>query len=65
MKTIKLILHAFRDLVIPFLSNFNKNQYAFAFLVHSRDISDVYRKYPFAKFLPEKMLLFGLRHFWS
>lgn len=64
MKTLILVLHAFRDLIIRYLPNFKKKEYAFAFLVHPRDISDVYRKYPFAKYLPEKILLFILRHYW-
>lgn len=64
MKIFILIIHAFRDLAIPYLPNFKKEEYAFAFLVHPRDISDVYRKYPFAKYLPEKALLWGLRHYW-
>jgi predicted amino acid dehydrogenase len=64
MKTLKLIIHAFRDLIVRYLPNFNKNKHAFAFLVHPRDISDVYRKYPFAKYAPKKILLWVLRHYW-
>ncbi|MBI4692105.1 MAG: hypothetical protein HY773_01540, partial [Candidatus Terrybacteria bacterium] len=36
----------------------------FAFLVHPRDISDVYRKYPFLKFLPVPALEWFLYHYW-
>ncbi len=64
MKTLIVILHAFRDLIVRWLPNLRKGEYCFAFLVHPRDINDVYRKYPFAKFLPEKLLLLGLKHFW-
>lgn len=63
MKPIKLIFYAFRDLIVRYLL-FSKKEYSFAFIVHPRDISDVYRKYPFAKYLPEKLLLWFLRHYW-
>ena len=64
MKSIILVLHAFRDLFIRWLPNFHKKEYAFAFLVHPRNILDVYRKYPLAKYLPENILIFVLRRFW-
>jgi len=64
MKTLKLIFHAFRNLFVRWLPNFKKKEYAFAFLVHPRNIEDTYRKYPFFKYFPEKFLLFFLRHFW-
>lgn len=64
MKTIILIIHAFRDLFIRYLPNFKKNRYAFAFLIHPRDIKDTYRKYPFFKLFPEKFLLWFLKHYW-
>ncbi len=59
MKTFILILHAFRDLLVRYLPNLKEKENAFAFLVHPRDIKDVYRKYPFAEYLPEKVF-FGL-----
>lgn len=64
MKAIKLVIHALRDLIIRHLPDFKKNERAFAFLVHPRNINDVYRKYPFAKYLPENFLLPILRNFW-
>jgi predicted amino acid dehydrogenase len=64
MKPIKLILTAFRDLIIRFLPNFNEQKYSFAFLVHPRNIEDTYRKYPFFKLFSQKFLLWFLRHFW-
>ncbi len=63
MKAVILVIHAFRDLIIRYLPTMRKKG-GFAFIVHPRDISDVYRKYPLAKYLPEKLLLRGLRHFW-
>lgn len=63
MKTLKLVFHAFRDLAVRYLPN-RKNDFAFAFLVHPRDIADVYRKYPFVKYLPEALLLSALKYFW-
>lgn len=64
MKTAVLIFHAFRDLFIRWLPHFRKDDYAFAFLVHPRNIEDTYRKYPFFRHFPESFLLFFLRHFW-
>ncbi len=64
MKAFILILHAFRDLIIRYLPNSKKEESAFAFLVHPRNVSDVYRKYPFAEYLPENLLFFILRRFW-
>lgn len=55
MKTISLIFSAIFDLIIRYLPQFKRRD-GFAFLVHPRDISDVYRKYPFLKYLPQKMV---------
>lgn len=55
--TIKPIITAFKDLMIIFLPKkmlclfFIKHMH-FAFLVHPRNIDDVYRKYPFMKKFP-------------
>ncbi|KKQ23003.1 MAG: hypothetical protein US36_C0006G0002 [Candidatus Wolfebacteria bacterium GW2011_GWC1_37_10] len=65
MKNFKLIIHAFRDLIIHWLPNFKKKEYAFAFLVHPRNIEDTFRKYPFFRHLPENFLLWFLRNFWA
>ncbi|MDP3902066.1 MAG: hypothetical protein Q8Q21_00575, partial [bacterium] len=46
------------------MPNFNKDKNYFAFLVHPRDVSDVYRKYPFFKFFPNFFVLWFFRHFW-
>lgn len=64
MKALILIFHAFRDLFVRWLPNFYKDDYAFAFLVHPRNIEDTYRKYPFFRHFPEFFLLFFLRYFW-
>lgn len=63
MKSVILIIHAFRDLISLFAESREKRA-RFAFLVHPRNIADVYRKYPFAKYLPENFLLPILRNFW-
>ncbi|MCR4284149.1 MAG: hypothetical protein NUV64_02420, partial [Parcubacteria group bacterium] len=63
MKTVILIFHAFRDLSIRRLPRFKK-QGGFAFLVHPRDIKDVYRKYPFASFFSEKWVKKFLKFYW-
>ena len=63
MKSLKLILHAFRDLAIRYLPRMRKKG-GFAFIVHPRNIPDVYRKYPFLKFLPVPALEWFLCHYW-
>lgn len=63
MKAVVLTLHAFRDLVIRYLPRMRKRG-GFAFIVHPRNIPDVYRKYPFLKILPIPALELFLRHFW-
>lgn len=64
MKTFSLILFAFRDLIIRYLPNFKKDEYAFAFLVHPRNLNDLYHKYPFLRYFPEKFTLWFLKKFW-
>ncbi|MEK7582205.1 MAG: hypothetical protein AAB488_02670 [Patescibacteria group bacterium] len=64
MKQFILIVLATRDLLIrkvPFLAT---KRYSFAFLVHPRNLPDVFKKYPFAKYIPPKFLSFFLLHFW-
>lgn len=36
----------------------------FAFLVHPRDLNDVFKKYPLLKFFPERLIEFFLLKFW-
>jgi len=44
---------------------FKKNEgYSFAFLVHSRDYKDIYRKYPFFKMIPKRFGLWLVEHLW-
>lgn len=65
MKSIIAILHAIRDLfvnILPF--SIRRKKFKYSFLVHSRDLSDVYRKYPFFKFFPNKLLEFIIFHMW-
>lgn len=63
MKVTFLILHAFWDLIVRYLPRMRKKG-GFAFIVHPRNIPDVYRKYPFLKFLSEPKLKWFLRHYW-
>jgi predicted amino acid dehydrogenase len=65
LREIRLILHSVRDLVIRLLPNFSDGlTYKYAFLVHPRNINDVYRKYPLFKLIPKNILEFLLRHYW-
>jgi predicted amino acid dehydrogenase len=41
-----------------------RQEHVFAFLVHSRDVRDFYRKFPFSKKLPKKLLEWILFHMW-
>jgi predicted amino acid dehydrogenase len=62
---LKLVLQSARDLSTRLLPDrSDKNKYGFAFLVHPRDIRDVYRKYPFLRLLPVTLLEFFLRWYW-
>lgn len=66
MKKICLsVMHSLRDLLVRIFPDFSdKKEYQFAFLVHPRDIRDVYRKYSFLRFLPKRTLNFLLRFYW-
>ena len=65
MKMVKSILYSFRDLLIRFLPDLkSKREYKFAFLVHPRNVSDVFRKYPGLKILPKKWLEKFLTFYW-
>ncbi len=63
MKLVRLIFQAFRDLIIRYLPRIRKMG-GFAFIVHPRNIPDVYRKYPFLKILPAPALELFLRYYW-
>ncbi len=63
MKTVKRLFGAFSDLVLLMLPQMRPLT-GFAFVVHPRDMSDVYRYYPFLKLFPEKMVFKFLLWFW-
>jgi predicted amino acid dehydrogenase len=63
MKTIQLIIDALSDLLIHFFPT-SKREYGFAFIVHPRDMKDVYRKYPFLRNLPERLIEKILSYYW-
>lgn len=63
-----IIFHTFRDLIIRFLPKkivkFFIKEAEFAFLVHPRDLTDVSRKFFFAKNLPDYILNLITRFLW-
>jgi predicted amino acid dehydrogenase len=63
MKTLKLILHALCDGILPYLPQYRKRS-GYAFLIHPRDLQDVYKKYPFFRFFSQSAAEWILRHFW-
>jgi len=63
MKFLRLIFYAFGDLFTRYLPQLNKKT-GFAFIVHPRDMSDVYRKYPVFKYFPDNFTASFLRNFW-
>lgn len=66
MKIFVHTINSIKDLLIRLLplNRKSRNRYAYAFLVHSRDISDVHRKYGFMKYLPDPVLHFFTRYHW-
>lgn len=62
------IVHLFQDFYYQikgrFINSKKKETYKFAFLVHSRNYKDIYRKYPFTKYLPRALVLFVMKHLW-
>lgn len=64
----KLALQLVRDLLVQLLpsaiSRILLPNISFAFIVHPRDLSDVSRKVPFARFLPPPLVELWLRHQW-
>ncbi|MBA3733280.1 hypothetical protein H0W91_02795 [Patescibacteria group bacterium] len=41
-----------------------EKKYKFAFIVHSRNYLDIYRKFPLARKLPKDIVLFFMKHLW-
>jgi len=67
MKTIRLFFEAFSDLGLRLTPNiFIKKdvKYKYAFLVHPRDLTDIYRKYPVLKMLPSFLIRGFAKSFW-
>ncbi len=58
-----MIKDLFFQLKGRFLNN-NEGDYKFAFLVHSRKHADIYRKYPFTKYLPKSLVLLFMKYLW-
>ncbi len=61
------IVHIIQDYYFQLKGKFLKSkpkEYKFAFLVHSRNYKDIYRKYHFAKYLPKSVVLFIMNHLW-
>ena len=64
MKSIK---NFFLDLYYIFRGHYGKKvsaDYQFAFIVNSRNHSDIYRKYPGFKWIPKSLALFIMKHMW-
>lgn len=64
MKAIFSILQILSDFFLAYLPFKIHSDYRFAFLIHARDISDMYRRFPFAKKLPDSFLEFYCKHSW-
>ena len=64
----RLIFYTFRDLIIRFIpkriGNLLVKPGEFAFLVHPMDLLDFYKKYPFSKKIPKRILYFCCKHLW-
>ena len=57
------IIQTIRDLLIRFLP-IRLHKYDFAFLVHSRDLTDIHWKFPFTRRLSDKLVLWLAKHYW-
>lgn len=65
MKTLLAFTHALRDLILLKLPIKRvTSKYTFAFLVHSRNLTDVHRKYPITRVLPTRMLNWLILRAW-
>lgn len=63
----KNFVNIFKDLFYILrgrFSGYKTADYRYAFLVHSRNHKDLYRKYPAFKVLPKSVLLFIAKHLW-
>lgn len=63
-KSARLVFQGIGDFFVRILPINSVPDYRYAFLVHPRNIKDVYRKYPFLAVLPENITLRFLRHYW-
>tara|TARA_B100000745_G_scaffold300589_1_gene255593 strand:- start:8956 stop:10080 length:1125 start_codon:yes stop_codon:yes gene_type:complete len=55
----------FRDLFIRISPvSFSRKKYGYAFLVHAREISDIYRKYPFLRIFPKAFVAGIAKRMW-
>jgi|SRR3989339_904189 len=64
MKAIKSVINMFEDLIRLYLPTPKNDESAFVFLVHPRDTSDFYRKYPFLVMFPPIIIESVMRFFW-
>jgi len=62
METISLAISSVADLMVRY-KPWPTNPAGFAFLVHPRNIPDIYRKYPLLRYLPKSFIKFMLAHF--
>jgi fatty aldehyde-generating acyl-ACP reductase len=62
------MLHVIRDLLVqilpPTVGRVLAPRVSFAFIAHPRDINDVYRKFPIARFLPPWLMSLWLEYQW-
>ncbi len=63
MKTLKRVFSAILDLLLLQFPPFQRLE-GFAFVVHPRDMGDVYRYYPFLKLFPKNIVFKFLLWFW-
>lgn len=64
---LRYVISVFTDLYTLLRSKFfstKKRGYSFAFLVHARGHSDIFRKFPFFKYLPKAFALYIMKHLW-
>src|SRR3989338_4245291 len=68
MSVVKLLIEAFRDFLWPISPNWlfqrDHSEPAFAFILHPRNIADVYHKYTFIRVINPRLLEWFLLHFW-
>jgi len=64
MKSIILIFSVIKDLFLRVLPSRHNKGKGFAFLVHARDLEDVYKKYPFTNKLPENVIHWLILRIW-